>query len=652
MTIHLGALAGASLVALALAGTAAAQTSPTIIVTGTHLTQEVRETPGGADLVSSQEFENRLAVSLRDTLAFSPGVYAQPRFAQEVRLSIRGSGISRGFHMRGLTLLQDGIPINLADDNGDFQELDPLVFEHIEVLRGANALSLGGSTLGGAINAVTPTGRTRPSIGLRLDGGSFETVRGMISGGFAGEDLDGWAAITGDRSDGDRDHAKRRSLRFNGNVGLHLGERVRTRFYASAQTIDQELPGALTLGAVLDDPSSGNFTGDQQRDVDSLRVQNRTSFRLGKDTALDVGAFLNLKHLSHPIFQVVDQDSTDYGAYARLGWQRGPVGLTLGTTARFGTTDSQRFVNVGGRKGAQTLQADQDARTVNIYGEARAEAATGLTLIAGAIYTDGSRKQAQILPALVSSKASFTELSPKLGLLYAPAPDIQVYANYSRSHELPGFGELAQVAAFVPLDAQRAWTMEVGTRGRRGIASWDISLYRATVKGELLQFTVGPDIPASTFNADKTRHRGIEAGLDLTFTPWARLRQVYQFNDFRFVGDPQYGDNRLPVVPRHLYRAELRIGTDRLSVSPRVEWVPEGAWADYVNSVKVDGYALLGLTAEAEVREGVSLFLDARNITAEKAVGDISAVVQATDASAIYYPAERRALYGGIRASF
>lgn len=58
---------------------------------------------------------------MRDTLAFSPGVYTQPRYGQEVRISIRGSGISRGFHMRGLMLLQDGAPINLADDNGDFQ---------------------------------------------------------------------------------------------------------------------------------------------------------------------------------------------------------------------------------------------------------------------------------------------------------------------------------------------------------------------------------------------------------------------------------------------------------------------------------------------------------------------------------------------------
>jgi hypothetical protein len=60
--------------------------------------------------------------------------------------------------MRGLTLLQDGIPINLADDNGDFQELEPIFFDHLEVYRGANALRFGSGTLGGAVNGVTPTG--------------------------------------------------------------------------------------------------------------------------------------------------------------------------------------------------------------------------------------------------------------------------------------------------------------------------------------------------------------------------------------------------------------------------------------------------------------------------------------------------------------
>ena len=59
-----------------------------------------------------------------------------------------------------------------------------------------------------------------------------------------------------------------------------------------------------------------------------------------------------------------------------------------------------------------------------------------------------------------------------------------------------------------------------------------------------------------------------------------------------------------------------------------------------------------GLTAGATVREGLDLFLDARNLTGRKAIGDISAVLAATPASAIYYPVERRAVYGGFRARF
>src|SRR3546814_7315090 len=62
--------------------------------------------------------------------------------------------------MRGVSLLVDGIPINLADGSGDFQEIDPLMLSHLEVWRGANALRFGASGLGGAINAVTPSART------------------------------------------------------------------------------------------------------------------------------------------------------------------------------------------------------------------------------------------------------------------------------------------------------------------------------------------------------------------------------------------------------------------------------------------------------------------------------------------------------------
>jgi iron complex outermembrane receptor protein len=642
--------------AIALAATSAdklsaAEEAP-IIVTGTRLpagAEEVEQRPGGADLVKAAEYQDRQAVSLRDALLFSPGVYAQPRFGQEIRLSIRGSGISRGYHMRGLTLLQDGIPINLADDNGDFQELDPTILEHLEVYRGANAFRFGGTTLGGAINAVTPTGRTRPGVNMRVDGGSFDTVRGLLSYGTTGKGWDGWVAVTGDRSDGDREHAHRDSLRAHGNFGLSLSDTVQTRFYVSAQHIDQELPGALTNDTIFDRPKTGSFFGDQKRDVDSLRLQNRTSAQLG-DIALEGGVFLNAKRLFHPIYQVLDQDSLDRGVFARVGWTSGPLELLAGATARFGTVDSERHANVNGKRGALTFEADLKASTVDLYAEGRYQLGKA-RLILGGIFTHGKREQDQRFPAVVNSSASFDQFSPRLGVLWEPRENLQLYANVSRSHELPGFIELAQVASFVPLDAQHGWTVEVGGRGKIGAASFDVSLYRAAIRNELLQFSVGPDIPASTFNADKTIHQGIEESLEVPLTQWASLRQTYQFNDFRFRNDRQYGDNRLPVIPKHVVRGELRLGPKDWHVTPIVEWVPHGAYADYANSFRVKDYATIGLGAGAAINRHLELFVDARNLTNKRAVGDISAVINYSQ-QAIFFPVERRAVYAGVRARF
>lgn len=645
-----------------------------IIVTATALVDEaaasVQRTPGGVTLIPATDFQNRLTVSLRDALAFSPGVYTQPRFGQEVRISIRGSGLSRGFHMRGLTLLQDGIPINMADDNGDFQELDPQVFQHIEVYRGANALRFGGSTLGGAINAVTPTGRSAPGIDLRLDGGSFDTRRAKAAYGHADTRGDAYVAITADQSDSDRAHGNRTSLRFNGNAGIRITDRIETHFYASAQSIRQKLAGALSERDVRNNPAKGNFAGDQARDIDSIRLQNRTMIDLGSGQAA-FGVYFNAKSLFHPIFQVIDQKSEDRGVFANLdlvGDLGGmPVELTLGSQARFGKVAARQFVNLSGRRGNITANVQQRAQTINSYGEARIAPLPGLWLIAGGLHTHGERRIDNRFAPARSGKASFDAFAPKFGLLYQPTDAIQFFANYSRSVELPGFSELSQTPAggapgFTPVRPQRAWTAEIGTRGHAGIARWDISLYRADIDGEMLQYSVlAGVIPAATFNADKTRHQGVEAGLDLTLTPWATLRQAYQFSDFRFRHDIQFGDNRLPVVPRHFYRAELRLGTDRLSIAPALEWLPQGAWVDYANTKRVGDYALLNLGAQAQLRDGLTLFLDARNLTARRAIGDISALVRympdtmataADEGSAAFYPVERRAIYGGVRARF
>ena len=112
--------------------------------------EQIERVPGGVAVVGREAFEDQYALTFRDTLGLVPGVFAQPRFAEEVRLVIRGSGLGRNIHLGGVTLLQDGVPINLADGSGDFQEIDPAVIRHLEVYKGANGLVHGASSLGGA----------------------------------------------------------------------------------------------------------------------------------------------------------------------------------------------------------------------------------------------------------------------------------------------------------------------------------------------------------------------------------------------------------------------------------------------------------------------------------------------------------------------
>lgn len=632
-----------------------ADARPAIIVIGTGQADaaeaKVAKTPGGVDVVSYRDYADKTVVSLRDTLAFSPGVYTQPRFGQEVRISIRGSGLSRSFHMRGLTLLQDGVPINLSDDNGDFQELEPIFFDHLEVYRGGNALRFGSGTLGGAINGVTPSGDTARGVFVRIEGGSYNMVRGLVSGGFGDARANAWAGLSVDSHDGDRDHAERHSVRFNGNVGLALSDAVFTRFYASINDIHQKLPGALTEADALTTPQKGNSFGDQARDITSLRLQNRTTVDLGRGQ-LTFGGFYNNKQLFHPIYVVIDQKSEDKGAFARAEWSGTVISATLGGEIRWGTTDARQFLNVNGSSGFQIFEATQRARTASLYGEVRVTPVKGLSLIAGGIWADGWREQDRVMPGVVTARAAFNAFSPKFGVLWQPVDGIDVYANVNRSVEFPTFIELAQQASFVPVKPQRAWTAEVGTRGRLGHVQWDVTYYRADLRGEMLQYTVTTDIPASTFNAGKTRHEGIEAGLSWAPVDGVRLRQVWQWSNFRFRHDAQFGDNRLPVVPRHVLRSEVRLGSDALHIAPNLEWVPQGAYSDYANTRRTRGYALLGVSAGATVRDGLDLFVDARNLTGKKAIGDVAAVITATDTSAITYPVERRAVYTGLRARF
>jgi outer membrane receptor protein involved in Fe transport len=145
--------------------------------------------PGSVAVVESARLRETRQANLKDALGFVPGVYVQPRFgaADESQISIRGSGQRNNIHARGVNQLVNGMPYRNADGVTDFESLELLTTESIEIYKGANALRYGGSTLGGAINLETRTGYSAPAVGVTTEGGSFGFFKSQIaSGGTAG----------------------------------------------------------------------------------------------------------------------------------------------------------------------------------------------------------------------------------------------------------------------------------------------------------------------------------------------------------------------------------------------------------------------------------------------------------------------------------
>src|SRR5690606_3343363 len=131
--------------------------------------------------------------------------------------------------------------------------------------------------------------------------------------------------------------------------------------------------------------------------------------------------------------------------------------------------------------------------------------------------------------------------------------EVQVFANVSRSVEIPSYDANIFATPTTNLRAQRATTYEIGTRGSSGGIGWDLSLYRAEIKDELQCLTTAPWSPCSIINADRTVHQGLEAGFEtsiplsaLTPDDSLSLSAAYTYNDFFFDGDAVHGNNKLP----------------------------------------------------------------------------------------------------------
>ncbi|MEP2774997.1 MAG: TonB-dependent receptor [Luteolibacter sp.] len=650
---------------------------------------DLAKIPGGTEVIDSERYLTGRASTLADTFHLSPGVIAQSRFgSDEARISIRGSGLQRTFHGRGIKFMQDGIPLNLADGGFDMQTIDPLSASHINIWRGGNALSNGSTTLGGAIDYLSHTGHSALGYSLRAEAGSYEYFRARFAGGLTEGSKDLYFSFSHASQNGFRDHAEQSAQRLFANFGIQLRDDLETRFFLTAIHTDSELPGSLTKAELEANPrqADGSFYGsanyDNHRDYELFRLANKTTLRDGNNT-WDFTTAYTYKDLDHPITPfagVLDQLSHDFvlgGAFTNTDdlFDR-ENRFRSGLTFSYGNITNSSFFNNSGNRGALRTRDDQTATNLEGFIENQHHLTPNLsfsTALAAAYSTRKSQREYSnpvatppfYTPpapgALTSYDDSYANLAPSLGLVYEKN-DVQWFAGLSRSFEPPSFSEA--VTNNIARDAQTANTLEAGTRGTRSFAKWDATVYYSQVKDELLTLTDPITLVSTTRNADDTIHYGIELGteIDLLGHDWLAdfpqdrlvLRTAYTYGSFRFDGDPTYGDNRIAGLPPHLVRGELLWENSQgYYVGPTFEWVPVKSFIDHRNTFAADPYALLGFKLGRRVSEGISWFIEVKNLTDEKYAATHGVIDNANGTDQRQFlPGDGRSVFAGFEWKF
>lgn len=462
-----------------------------IIVEGSALspTEKLREQitalPGGASLVTLEQFPDTANLTLSRALSSVPGVVVQDFFGgnDQPRVQIRGSGLQQNPVERGILVLQNGLPINRADGSYIVGFANPQQADSLEIYRGYMANRLGATVLGGAINFASPTGSSSPGTQISASGGSFGQGNFAAQTGFKKDNVDGMLQADISRRDGFRDYNKSQRSSASVNFGVELSEHVTTRFFAGYTELGFDVAGPLSRAQMQSNPRQvgtgpgagginpgPNVVRDRpRREADQFLVGSRTTATFGAhvlDFAL--GYTYTDDMFRFPIAAGVrTTKGGDFTGLVRYAYKPNEAELLplFESTAQYtvGSADRGYYLNQGGQMGAQFGTNDLSASTLSLYSglnvpvwqafyASPAISYSYATRDNKDLYNLATRPWIQYNGAMVINGASATTntsynrsysgWNPSFALSYRPDNNHTVYAAVSRSFEPPTHDDL------------------------------------------------------------------------------------------------------------------------------------------------------------------------------------------------------------------
>ncbi len=609
-----------------------------IIVSGTRTPTKIIDIPYSVQRINNFEYKFDKKVGINDVLGGTPGLFMQSRYGNhDVRISIRGFGSRSNTGIRGVRILQDGIPESEPDGQTRIESIDFQNIGSIEIVKG-NASSLYTNAPGGVINFISDLGFSESSVTQFNEFGSY----GLSSNGFKAtvkaDDYRLLATYNYHSAQGYRSHSQDYWHIFNSAIETTPTERSKLSlvgYYVSGLI---KLPGSLTKAQFEQDPFQPN-PRDVGRDAKRITRKGRLGVRF--ETSLDEGRHNELELTAYGTIKYFERTAATFRVFNRNGVGAGArvinrtqIGghdneFSLGGDVFYQSGPIEEYDNLAGVKGDNlSLLTDETITNAGFFIQNSFSVIQNrMRLLLTGRYDNVGFINNNQLGAVQNSKRMFGKFTPKIALNYKLTPTIAAYTSYGLGFDTPAGNELDNYPLSTnttlmlnpDLQPQTSKNFELGIKGAYAVDDvqffrkmfFELTFFNTKIDDEVIPF----DIDGAVFfrNAARTNRTGIEVGADAEFTYGLRLKAAYTFSDFTYdeynalsyVGDAivnhRFSGNVVPSAPKNnlsLTLSYTRVLHDNLTGFVKTHFMSiSGMYVDDLNSEKTAAYQIMSASA-------------------------------------------------------
>ena len=640
-----------------------------VVVVGTRAVERIIDIPYSVFRVDTKELSFGKKVSAKDVLADVPGLFLQSRYGNsDLRISIRGFGTRSNSGVRGVRILQDGVPESEPDGESVVDAIDFTSLGGVEVIKG-NLSSLYANAPGGVINFLPDMYFPSNYVASINQFGKFGYRQNGFKMGLKSPESRFTLSYHYRTLDGYRQHSNEYQHLLNTVYETYLPFSTVTLMGNYVNSLNK-LPGSLTLDEYNADPFQANpqaLALDFRRITQKGRVaaRLRTTFSEGSNNELEVTGYGGIKEFERSDFPYYSL-ATRYSLGALIHLTNKGVlfgrrnNLTFGMDYAFQNGPVTEFDNLYGTRGISVENLYNGSLSnigfyaldhFNIIDET-------LDLFVSGRFDRNIFARAISIPyGFTDTTRTFENFAPKVGLNYKIFPTVALYSSYGSSFDYPALSEMANTplssnikySLNPDLEPQTSRNFEFGIKGNiirpeeeflRKLF-FEVTFFNYKIKDEIVPFIINQ----LTYyrNAGKTNRTGVEVGIKSHIFPELELTTNYTYANF-FYEDytttlygpsgttmVDYTGKVVPSVPKHILNVILNYEFEISEMfSGLLQWDCDYVSLMYVNDANSEsvspyfyGNVMAGINGSANSINAV-FYVGLNNIWDKRYVGYIT----------------------------